>query len=131
MWASALTRMEVVLAVIGLLASVKSAYNGWVRGLIDNIQMIPEVHKAQQESQRTQEKLVDAVVALSIAESEDGRTVDPREVEQTLRENGSVRDFLRERRNHQGPYADVEDEEGNIDPEIPEEEARWRQDYSD
>jgi hypothetical protein len=122
-----LTHLDILLALVALASAAKSAYNGWVRSLIDNIQMISEVYTKTEELEDTQGKLVDAVVALSIAETDDSRSVDPNEVEATLRENGSVRDYLRRDRNSTPPYGDVEDEE----VEIPEEERRWRENYDD
>ena len=121
-----LTHLDIVLAVIALGSAAKSAYNGFIRSMISNLQMIPDIHETQQDSQETQEKLVDAVVALSIAETNDERTVNPREIERNLRENGSVRDYLRRDANGRSPYADVEEEE-----EIAEEERRWRENYGD
>lgn len=126
MWATLLTRLEVLLAIGGVLAAVKSAYNGVLGTVWKNINMIPDMAEQQQEQAATQEKLVDAVVALSIAEEEDGRTIDPRSVENTLRGDGGVRDYLKEDSNGRSPYADVEDEE-----EVSEEELRWRQEYDD
>lgn len=122
-----LTHLDIVLAVIALGSALKSAYNGFLRRMVQNVQMIPEIRQSQQETHQTQEKLVDAVVALSIAESDDGRTVDPNEIERNLRENGTVRDYLRRDRNSTSPFADVEDET----EEISEEERRWRQEYDD
>lgn len=122
-----LTHLDILLALVALASAAKSAYNGWVRSLIDNIQMISEVYTKTEELEDTQGKLVDAVVALSIAETDDSRSVDPNVVEATLRENGSVRDYLRRDRNSTPPYGDVEDEE----VEIPEEERRWRENYDD
>ena len=122
-----LTHLDIVLAVIALGSAAKSAYNGFIRSMVSNVQMIPEIRQSQQETHETQEKLVDAVVALSIAESDDERTVDPREIERNLRENGTVRDYLRRERDGRSPFADVEDEL----EEVPEEERRWRQDYDD
>ena len=122
-----LTHLDIVLAVIALGSALKSAYNGLLRSMVSNVQMIPDIRQSQQETHETQEKLVDAVVALSIAESDNGRTVDPREIERNLRENGTVRDYLRREMDGTSPYADVEDEL----EEVPEEERRWRQDYDD
>lgn len=122
-----LTHLDIVLAVIALGSAAKSAYNGFIRSMVSNVQMIPEIRQSQQETHETQEKLVDAVVALSIAESDDERTVNPREIERRLRESGTVRDYLRRERDGASPYADVEDEL----EEVPEEERRWRQDYDD
>ena len=125
-WAVLLTRLEVVLAVVALVGAAKSAYNGVLGTVWRNINMIPEIDERQRKLADTQEKMVDATVALSIAESDDGRTVNPQEVERTLKEDGGVRDFLHQSRNGRTPYADVEDEE-----EISEEEARWRRRYDD
>lgn len=122
-----LTHLDIVLAVFALISALKSAYNGFIRSLVSNVQMIPEIRQSQQETHETQEKLVDAVVALSIAESEDGRTVDPKEVERNLRESGTVRDYLQRERDGTGPYTNIEGEE----VEIPEEERRWRGSYDD
>lgn len=122
MWAAVLTRLEVILAIGGVAAALKSAYNGVLGTVWQNINMIPEVHQRQEEQAETQERMVDAVVALSIVEQDDGRTIDPREVERTLRGDGGVRDFLQKDKNVRSPFADVEDEE-----EVPEEELRWRQ----
>lgn len=122
-----LTHLDIVLAVIALGSALKSAYNGLLRSMVSNVQMIPEIRQSQQETHDTQEKLVDAVVALSIAESDDERTVDPREIERNLRENGTVRDYLRRDKNSTSPFTDVEDEE----VEMSEEERRWRQEYDD
>lgn len=122
-----LTHLDIVLALIAILSALKSAYNGFIRSMVSNVQMIPEIHKSQEKTRETQEKLVDAVVALSIAESEDGRTVDPKEVERNLRESGTVRDYLQRERDGAGPYTDIEGEE----VEIPEEERRWRESYDD
>lgn len=126
MWATVLTRLEVLLAIGGVLAAIKSAYNGVLGTVWKNINMIPDIDERQRELADTQEKLVDATVALSIAEEDDGRTINPREVERTLREDGGVRDFLQEDTNGRSPFADVEDEK-----EIPEEELRWRRQGDD
>jgi len=121
-----LTHAEIIVAVLATLSTLKSAYNGWIRSLVNDIGMIPEVHDNQQEMKKTQNRLVDAVIALSIAERDDGREVDPRKVEQELLENGSARDYLQESDSITSPYSDFEDEE-----EVAEEEARWRREYDD
>jgi len=109
-----LTHLDILVAVVVLASAAKSAYNGWVRSLIDNIQMISEVYAKAENLEDTQGKLVDAVVALSIAESDESRSVDPREVEGTLRQNGSVRDYLKRDLDGRSPYAGVEDEEEEV-----------------
>lgn len=126
MWAGVLTRLEVILAVMGVLAAIKSAYNGVLGTVWRNINMIPEIDERQKQLADTQEKMVDATVALSIAERDDGRTISPREIERTLKDEGGVRDFLQEPTNGRSPYADVEDEE-----EVAGEELRWRQEEDD
>ena len=123
MAAALLTHMEIGVAVIAIASAVKSAYNGWLRGMIDNIQMIPDIRESQEGMQETQDRLVDATIALSIAESAEDKEVDPSEVERALKQNGSARDYLRETDGVRSPYSDYEDEE------VDEEEARWRQQY--
>ena len=121
-----LTHAEIIVAVLAILSALKSAYNGWIRSLVNDIKMIPEIHENQEEMRETQTRLVDATIALSIAEKDDGREVDPDEIEQALRDNGSARDYLQKARTNSSPYTDYENEE-----EIPEEERRWREQYDD
>jgi len=106
MYALVLERLEILVAVVALLGAAKSAYNGVLSTMWRNLKMISEVYDRQENMAETQEKLVNAVVALSIAESDQDRGVDPKEVEQRLREDGGVRDYLRDRESPHTPYTD-------------------------
>jgi len=121
MWAAALTRMEVLLAGIAILAAVKSYYNGTIGEMITNIRRIPHMEEQQDEIKQKQEDLVDAVVATAVAEGSDEHSVDVDELDANLRDERGYRDFLSRNHSQRGPFADVEDEE-----EVPEEELRWR-----
>ena len=131
MWSAVLTRLEVVLAGVAVLAAAKSAYNGTVRGLVDNIKEIPTISDRVDDIGDKQERMVDGMIALSVAESKDGASVDTDRLANDLRNGNSYRVYLSRGEPHKSPYADVEDEEGAIDPEIPEEELRWRQQRPD
>lgn len=131
MWSAVLTRLEVVLAGVAVLAAAKSAYNGTVRGLVDNIREITVISERVDEIGDKQERMVDGMVALSVAESKEGASVDTERLAKDLRDGNSYRVYLHRDRPNGSPYADVEDEEGAIDPEIPEEELRWRTGYDD
>ena len=126
MWAAVLTRLEVVIALIVVAGAGKSAYNGTVRGLIQNIREIPGISDRVDEMSEKQEQMVDGMVALSIAESKDDATVDTAKLAEDLRDGASYRVYLN-RDKPKSPYSDIEDEE----VEVPEEERRWREQDDD
>jgi hypothetical protein len=109
MWESALTRVDVAVGVIAVLGGLKSAYNGHVRRLVKNIYMVGEVKEQVDNIEERQEKLINSVVALSVAESKDDVTVDTDRLEKNLR-GQSYRLYL-QRDGHRNPYTDTEDEE--------------------
>lgn len=94
MWAAVLTRLEVIVAVLVVVGAVKSAYNGTVRGLVDNIQQIPEISERVDQIGDRQERMVDGMVALSVAEGEDGKSVDTKRLADDLRDGASYRVYL-------------------------------------
>jgi len=124
LWEMALTRMEVVLAGLALLGAAKSAYNGTLRGLVDNIRQIPEVADRVDAMADKQEQMVDGMVALSVAESDEETSIDTDQLANDLRDGQSYRVYLN-RDQPRNPYAETEDEE-ELGPEVPEESRRWR-----
>lgn len=124
LWQMALTRVEVLLALVGLAGAAKSAYNGTIRGLVDNIRQIPEVADRVDRMADKQEQMVDGMVALSVAESDEETTIDTDQLANDLRDGQSYRVYLN-RDSPRNPYAETEDEE-QLGPEVPEESRRWR-----
>lgn len=120
----ALVRMELIVAGLTLAVAAKSAYNGHVRGLVDNIYTIESLEQKVDHIEERQDEMIDGIVAVSIAESEENYSVDADRLAEQLNE-GSYRSYLE--RDGRSPYPDVEDEE----LEVSEEEPRWRQEYDD
>lgn len=109
MWESALTRLDVAVALIAILGALKSGYNGHVRKLVRNIYAIGDVKEKVDHMEQRQEKLIDGVVAVSVAESKEDVSVDTDELAQNLR-GQSYRLYL-QRDGRSNPYAEAEDEE--------------------
>lgn len=109
MWESALTRLDVVVAAIAILGGVKSAYNGHVRRLVKNIYMVGEVKERVAHMEQRQEDMIDGIVAVSVAESEDNVSVNTDTLAENLR-GQSYRLYL-EQEQPRNPYAQPEDEE--------------------
>jgi ABC-type multidrug transport system ATPase subunit len=86
-----LARAELLLAFIAILSALKSAYNGTLRELIENMRMIPnienkvdEVEGKQEEMQAKQGAMVDALVALSYSQQYDDVEVPPERMREEL-----------------------------------------------
>ena len=123
MWAAVLTRLEVVVAVLVVIGALKSAYNGTVRGLVDNIQEIPAISERVDQIGDRQERMVDGMVALSVAENEDHASVDTDRLADDLRDGSSYRIYLtRDGPDGRAGFVATEEEEEEVD----EEEGRWR-----
>lgn len=129
MWAAVLTRLEVIVAVLVVIGALKSAYNGTVRGLVDNIQEIPAISERVDQIGDRQERMVDGMVALSVAENEDHASIDTDRLADDLRDGSSYRVYLtRSGSGDRGAYVTGPEEE---EEEVDEEEGRWRADGGD
>jgi len=124
MWSAVLTRLEVVVAVVIVVGALKSAYNGTVRGLVDNIQEIPAISDRVEEIGDRQERMVDGMVALSVAENEDQASVDTDRLADDLRDGTSYRVYLSRPSGYgtQRGYAEEEEEEEEVEGKG----GRWR-----
>ena len=89
-----LTRLDIVVAVIAVLGAVKSAYNGIVRSLVNNIKQIPDIGKKVDHIEERQEQMVDGLIAVSVAQDEEDAEIDPDTLANRLREGDSYRVFL-------------------------------------
>ena len=89
-----LTRLDIVVAVIAVLGAVKSAYNGIVRSLVNNIKQIPDIGKKVDHIEERQEQMVDGLIAVSVAQDEEDAEIDPDTLASRLREGDSYRVFL-------------------------------------
>lgn len=96
--------MNVAIGAITLISAAKSAYNGHVRRLIDNIHSIEDVdrevravrkdvHKLGEDLEDTQ----DAVVGVSYAMKYDDMDMDPENVERTLGDDDGMGRFHKSR----------------------------------
>ncbi len=124
MWGVLLTRLEVIVAVLVVIGALKSAYNGTVRGLVDNIQEIPAISKRVDQIGDRQERMVDGMVALSVAENEDQASVDTDRLADDLRDGTSYRVYLTrgDGSGDRSTYVSGPEAEEEVD----EEEGRWR-----
>lgn len=125
MWESALTRLDVIVAMLAIASAAKSAYNGHLSTVYQNIKQLPVIADKVESIADRQEKMIEGLVALSVAESDEEATVDTDRLAADLRDGESYRVYLERDMNGQSPFADVEDEE------VPEEERRWREHYDD
>lgn len=96
--------MNVAIGAITIISATKSAYNGHVRRLIDNIHSIEDVdkevravrkdvHKLSEDLEDTQ----DAVVGVSYAMKYDDMDMDPENVERTLGDDDGMGRFHKSR----------------------------------
>lgn len=111
-WGMILTRLDVVLAALAVLSALKSGYNGTVRSLINNIKQIPQVADRVDRIGDKQEKMVDGLIAVSVAQKKDDAEVDTGELTDRLREGESYRVFL-ERNGRSGEFSEEDPEESN------------------
>lgn len=121
-WAVVLQRLDIIVALLAIAAAMKSVYNGRVGMLIRNIQQIPQIADRVDTIGEKQEDMVDGMVALSIAEGEETKTIDTDRLAADLRDGQSYRDYINETRSE--AYGPVE--EGDTS----DEERRWREGYS-
>lgn len=89
-----LTRLDIVVAVFAVLGAVKSAYNGNVRSLVNNIKQIPDIGKKVDHIEERQEQMVDGLIAVSVAQVEEDAEIDPDTLANRLREGDSYRVYL-------------------------------------
>lgn len=75
---------EILVAIVVLLGTAKSAYNGYVRDFFLDIQRISAVAARVERLEKRQERVIDSVVALAHVEKEDDSEINPREVRETL-----------------------------------------------
>jgi hypothetical protein len=89
-----LARAELLLAAIAIMSALKSAYNGVLRELVNNIRRIPniedkvdEVEGKQEGMQSRQGAMVDAMVALSYSQQYEDVEVPPERMREELLED--------------------------------------------
>jgi len=111
-WGMILTRLDVVLAALAVLSALKSGYNGTARSLINNIKQIPQVADRVDRIGDKQEKMVDGLIAVSVAQEKDDAEVDTGELTDRLREGESYRVFL-ERNGRSGEFSEEDPEESD------------------
>lgn len=117
MWESTLTRLDVLVALVTLAGAGKSAYNGHIRRLVRSIYLLPEVKEKVEEMEQRQEEMIDGLVAVSVAESDDETSVDTDALARSLRGN-SYRMYLKRDGQRSNPYAESEDEEVWVRPDV-------------
>ena len=85
--------LQIIVALITVLAAVKSAYNGTVREMVVNVRRIEDVAEEVDDMSGTQDDLVDAVSAIYYAESSESLDLDPTSVE-VLKQDGGAGRFV-------------------------------------
>ena len=121
-WAVVLQRLDIIVALLVIAAAIKSVYNGRVGMLIRNIQQIPQIAERVDSIGDKQEDMVDGMVALSIAEGEENKSIDTDRLAADLRDGQSYRDYIDD--TSAGAF-----EKTNED-ELRDGEKRWRRGYS-
>lgn len=131
MWESALTRLDVAVAVLVILSALKSGYNGHLRTVHENIKQLPQIADEVERISERQEKMVEGMVALSVVEDNDDATIDTEQLAADLRDGESYRAYITRdsTRNGATPYTPAEEIEE--EEEMAEEESRWRERYDD
>lgn len=81
-----LLRLEVVIAAIVVLSSLKSGYNGLLREVIQNIRRIPNIEQKTEKIEGKQEDMADAIVLIGHAQANDHIEPDPGALEEDLRD---------------------------------------------
>lgn len=81
-----LLRLEVVIAIIVILSSMKSGYNGLLRELIRNVQRIPNIEDKAEQIESKQEDMADAIVLIGHSQANEHVEPDPAALEEDLRD---------------------------------------------
>lgn len=103
MWAELLLRVEVILAVVALLAALKSAWNGWLHKRIiaplDRLEGMSEsladVADRQEQMVERQELQIDAIIALARSMEADNGEFDEESFRKRVGRESDPEDFLR------------------------------------
>jgi len=103
MWSEVLTRIEVVLALIALLAAVKSAWNGWLRKKVivplDRLEgmseSIEEMEEKTGQMYERQEYQIDAIIALARSMNDENGEFDEGQFRDQVGRASDPEDFLR------------------------------------